>query len=91
VQGGIEIELLSYDATIFDGQGGQQLEAVEQPFGFEAAVWLDITDDYAAGRVCGTQGGVPLRASRMFWPTPAGRAEEDAQPPALARASSACT
>jgi hypothetical protein len=79
---GIEIELLSHDAAIFDGQGRQQLEAAEQPFGFNAAVWLDITDDYAAGRVCGTQG-VRRFEHRECFADAGGRAKENAQAAAL--------
>ena len=79
---GIQIELLPYDATIFDSQRGQQLEAVEQPFGIGAAVWLNITDYDFAGSVCGAQAVRRFEHRKCFADT-GGGAKENAQPAAL--------
>jgi hypothetical protein len=81
-KGGVEIELLPHDAPIFDGQGWQQIEAVEQPLGIDAAVWLNITNDHVAGGVCGKQG-VRRFEHRVRFADAGGRAKENAQPPAL--------
>jgi hypothetical protein len=80
-EGRIEIELLAYDATIFDGQRREAIEAFEQALGFDAAVWLDVADYYIGTRrgasvVRRFEHGVGLSYT-------GGSAEKNAKPAAL--------
>jgi hypothetical protein len=81
-KGRIEVELLPYDASILDGQCRQKLEAIEQTFGIDAAVRLNITDDHVGSTVCGTQAARRFEHPVCF-ANAGGCPEEYAQPPAL--------
>jgi hypothetical protein len=80
-EGRIEIELVAYDAPVFDSQCRESLEALEQTLRFDATVRLDVADHYI--RICRGASTVrgfehPVRLAYA-----GGSSKENAQPPAL--------
>jgi hypothetical protein len=80
-QRGIEVQLLTDDASIFDGQCRETDKALEQALGLYATVRLDVPDDHVSAGCCAStvrsfQHCVGLSNARSG-------TKKDAQPAAL--------
>jgi hypothetical protein len=80
-EGRIEIELVAYDAPVFDSQRRESLEVLEQALRFDAAVRLDIADHYRG--ICRGTSIVRRLEHGVSLAYAGGSSEENAQAPAL--------
>ena len=85
-KGRIEIELVTYDASIFDSERREAIEAFEQALRLDAAVRLDVADDYVfiyGGTCRGGKSCVRRFEHGVGFSDACGSAKENAQTPAL--------
>ncbi len=75
----VEVELLTHDATVPDGQRRQLLDAFLEALGLDAAVWFDVSEHQVRAHGTRTAGGFQHRVSLA---DARGRSEKNAQPPA---------